>query len=284
MSTITDDYRSDLKFDDARLHSIIDGIRALLARRSNSIIPFDVIRQRLGLTEESYQGLQSIPVDKIVGSENRHQDFSLGFRPKKNMSRQRWTKIDQAFREMRNLPPIVVFEIGGLYFVRDGNHRVSVAKDQGVAFMDAEVSSIASGLALSPGMSTKQMLQSITAYERGRFYRATGLSLSLQDTQLRFGQDARYDVLTADIERHLQYLAEEEGIIATFTQAAESWLRQLFLPFCELATQMGALAPRRKILSADLYVWWVQYEKTVEREQSACSMPEDFIYRNLAVR
>jgi hypothetical protein len=284
MDTITDDYRSDLKFDDARLHSLYDGIRAVLARRSNSVVPFDVIRQRLGITDESYLGLQSIPVDKIIGSENRHQDFSLGFRPKKNLSRQRWMKIDQAFRDMRSLPPIVVYEIGGLYFVRDGNHRVSVAKDQGVAFIDAEVSSIGSGLALSPEMSTNQMLKAITAHERDRFFKATGLSLSLQDAQLRFGQDARYDILTADIERHLQYLAEEEGITVTFTQAAESWLSQLFLPFCTLAAQLGAVAPRRKILPADLYVWWVKYEETVEREQSACSMPEDFIYRNLAVR
>ncbi|OHD80987.1 MAG: hypothetical protein A3J97_07365 [Spirochaetes bacterium RIFOXYC1_FULL_54_7] len=284
MNTIDKIYRSDLRFDDAKVRALYDGVRALLARRSNSLVPFDVIRQRLGLSEESYRGLQSIPVDKIVGSENRHQDFSLGFRPKKNLSRQRWAKIDLAFKEMRILPPIVVYEIGGLYFVRDGNHRVSVAKDQGVAFIDAEVSSIDSGLTLSPEMSTKQMLQAITIYERDRFYRATGLSLSLQDTQLRFGQDNRYDILTADIERHLRYLAENEGPSPSFAEAAESWLRQLFLPFCTLAAQLGAVAPRRKILAADLYIWWVKYEESVEREHSACAMPEDFIYHNLARR
>jgi hypothetical protein len=128
------------------------------------------------------------------------------------------------------------------------------------------------------------MIQAITAYERDRFYRATGLSLSLQDAQLRFGQDARYDILTADIERHLRYLVENEGLSPSFSEAAESWLRQLFLPFGELAAQMGALAPQQKILPVDLYVWWVKYEEKVELERSACSMPEDFIHRNLAQR
>jgi hypothetical protein len=280
----TIDNRSDTAFDEARLQALYDGIRALLARRSNSLIPFEVIRQRLGSAGESYLGLRSIPVDKIVGSENRHQDFSLGFRPKKNLSRQRWIKIDQAFKEMRNLPPIVVYEIGSLYFVRDGNHRVSVAKDQGIAFIDAEVSSIGGDLALSPDMSTSQMLRAIATHDRDRFFAATGLPEDLQDSSLCFGRDARYDILTSDIERHLRYRADETGFAPSFSQAAQSWLRELFLPFGELAAQMGAVTPGEKILAADLYVWWVRYEEQVERERSACSMPEDFIYRNLAVR
>jgi hypothetical protein len=278
------DIRSDTSFDEARLQALYDAIRALLARRSNTVIPFEVIRQRLGSTGENYQGLKSIPVEKIVGSENRHRDFSLGFRPKKNLSRHRWIKIDQAFKGMQNLPPIVVYEIGGLYFVRDGNHRVSVAKDQGIAFMDAEVSSITSNLALSPDMSTSQMLEAIADHEKGRFFSATDLAKDLQYSSLRFGRDARYDILTADIERHLRYLSDEAGLAPTFPQAAQSWLREVLLPFGDLASQLGALAPRRKILVADLYVWWVKYEGEVERERCACSMPEDFLYRNLGVR
>ncbi|MDX9958808.1 MAG: hypothetical protein RBT68_10240 [Spirochaetia bacterium] len=278
------DIRSDTAFDEARLQGLYDSIRALLSRRSNTVIPFEVIRQRLGSAGESYQGLKSIPVDKIVGSENRYRDFSLGFRPKKNLSRHRWIKIDQAFKDMRNLPPIVVYEIGGLYFVRDGNHRVSVAKDQAIAFMEAEVSSIASGLALSPDMSTSQMLKAIADHERDRFFTATGLPRSLQDDGFCFGREARYDILTADIERHLRYLADETGLAPSFPQAAQSWLEEVFQPFGELAAQLGAVSLRRKILVADLYVWWVKYEETVERERSACAMPEDFFYRNLGVR
>jgi len=271
-------------FTEASFQALYDGIRAVLARRSNTLIPFDVIRQRLGASGESYLGIQSIAVDKIIGSENRHRDFSLGFRPKKKTSRERWTRIDRAFKEMRILPAIVVYEIGGLYFVRDGNHRVSVAKDQGIDFMDAEVSSIASNLTLSPKMSTGQMLEAISAYERDRFFTATGLPLALQNAELRFGGNSRYDILTADIERHLRYREDEEKISSTFPQAALSWLKELYLPFCELATRLGAVAPRKKILPADLYVWWIKYEENVERELSACAMPEDFIYSNMVLR
>lgn len=135
--------------------------------------------------------LKPIPVDRIVGSENRHQDFSLGFRPKKTMSRQRWMRIDLAFREMWTLPPIAVYEVGSHYFVRDGNHRVSVAKDQGIAFIDAEVSSIGRDLALSPDMSTSQMLQAITVHKRDRFFTATELPLALQSSELNFSQETR---------------------------------------------------------------------------------------------
>jgi hypothetical protein len=178
----------------------------------------------------------------------------------------------------------VVYEIGGLYFVRDGNHRVSVAKDQGIAFIDAEVSSIGNDLALSPDMSTSHMLKAIEAHDRDRFFAATGLPIALQNAELHFGREVRYDILIADIERHLRYLTDEAGLEPTFPQATQSWLKDIYLPFSELARQLGATAPRRKTQAADLYVQWVRYEEQVERERSACAMPEDFFYRNLAVR
>ena len=107
--------------------------------------------------KETYLGMQTIPVDKIIGSEGRYRDFSSAFFPKKEMLKSRWTSIDMARLEDVILPPISVYSLGGNYFVRDGNHRVSVAKSMGVEFIDAEVVELDSQIELEPGMTLKQI-------------------------------------------------------------------------------------------------------------------------------
>lgn len=264
-------------FDEARLRSLLDGLRALLGRRKNTLVPFDTIRQRLGATTESYRGRQFIPVDKIVGSENRYQDFSINFRPKKDLSRHRWARLDAAYKSLENLPPIVVYEIGGLYFVRDGNHRVSVAKNQKITHIDAEVHSLDSELVLSKDMSQGEMIEAIARHEMDGFFAASNLPRELAERELRFGKDKRYDLLVGDIERHLAYLQDEGNKSITFQEAAASWYHELFKPFAEQALKAGVIIHRKKIYPADLYAWWIKYEERIERELSACVMPDDFL-------
>lgn len=88
---------------------------------------------------------------------------------KKEMLRARWRSIDEAQKENIILPPISVYKLGDNYFVRDGNHRVSVAKAQGVEFIDAEVVELDSEIKLEPGMTMKDLNQRVCQYERQRF-------------------------------------------------------------------------------------------------------------------
>ena len=88
---------------------------------------------------ETYIGLRTIEVKRIVGSESRRREFNRGFLPRRDFLMPRWSRINEAFRHDVALPPIQVFELNGWYYVRDGNHRVSVARFHGVEFIDAEV-------------------------------------------------------------------------------------------------------------------------------------------------
>ena len=72
-----------------------------------------------------------IPIASIIGSVGRYRDFDRAFLPLDGADRERWKRLDVAFNELRDLPPIDVYKIGEVYFVRDGNHRVSVAKANG---------------------------------------------------------------------------------------------------------------------------------------------------------
>ncbi len=87
----------------------------------------------------------------------------------------RWISVDVAHYQDVALPPIKVFEIGGVYFVRDGNHRVSVAKAKGAAFIDAEVISLSSEIPITPDMSRDELKRAVIDFEKARFFEVTRL-------------------------------------------------------------------------------------------------------------
>jgi len=110
-----------------------------LTGRQNTLLSFEDIPQDLRQNSAHQLGLQSVPIDKIVGSEGRHHEFDRAFYPRQRSTKDRWVSIDKAHYTAVALPPVELLKIGEVYFVRDGNHRVSVARTKGQAFIDAKV-------------------------------------------------------------------------------------------------------------------------------------------------
>lgn len=106
------------------------------------ILPFDEVVDALGMVGEVPLGLQTIPLDSIVGTVDRTRDFDRGFRPTTPRVRGRWQRIAAAQRRGESFPPISVYRVGDLHFVRDGHHRVSVAKSLGREDIDAYVTQV----------------------------------------------------------------------------------------------------------------------------------------------
>src|SRR3954467_8683940 len=108
----------------------------------NLILPFDEVIDALGRTGERSIGLQSIPPDSIVGSVGGTREFGRSFRPTSNRTRPRWERIANAQRRGKGMPPISVYRVAEMHFVRDGHHRVSVARAQGRDTIDAYVTEV----------------------------------------------------------------------------------------------------------------------------------------------
>ena len=126
-------------FARARRKAFFQSIGALLARRSRELVPLDEVRARLNIRGSAYRGLQQVPVTKIVGSEGRYSDFDRQFLPRQTKTQQRWQSVDIGHYEENPLPPVDLYKIGEVYFVKDGNHRVSVARERGQSEIDAYV-------------------------------------------------------------------------------------------------------------------------------------------------
>ena len=153
----------------AHRHAVFQGIFSTFRWHNPNLLSFYEVTKLIKPEAESYKGMQVIPVKQIIGSENRYHDFSSAFYPMNTHLERRWESIDAAHLDDVVLPPISVYKLGDTYFVRDGNHRVSVAKSRGVEFIDAEVVELTSKIPLEEGITLNEIRKRVVAYERQRF-------------------------------------------------------------------------------------------------------------------
>ncbi len=136
---------AETDFQRVRRHQVLSKLaRTLRAddRNLHETLSFDEVVDALGRRGERSLGVQLIPLDRIVGSVDKVRDFDRRFRPTSDRSRQRWQALAEKSLMGEYLPPIEVYQLGNLYFVRDGHHRVSVARVQGATEIEADVTQI----------------------------------------------------------------------------------------------------------------------------------------------
>jgi hypothetical protein len=129
-------------FQRARRRQILVRLAQRLRREPDDVgvvLPFDEVVAALGALGERDVGLQMVPIDSIIGTVDRKRDFDRQFRPTSARVRERWQRIAAAERRGEPIPPISLYRVGELHFVRDGHNRVSVAKAHGRRYIEAYV-------------------------------------------------------------------------------------------------------------------------------------------------
>lgn len=124
-----------------------------ITRRPSALMSYEDVCSQLGAISFGVPMLREIPLTAIRGSVGRSEEFTADFLPKKDSSLERWVGVKAAVMSMTGLKPIEVYEIEGVYFVEDGNHRVSVARQLGVETISAYVTRV-------------ETLQPFAAYKR----------------------------------------------------------------------------------------------------------------------
>ena len=215
---------------------------------------------------ETYVGMRTIRVDRIIGSEGRYHDFSAAFYPKKLMLRNRWASIDSALYQDVILPPISVFSLGGWYFVRDGNHRVSVAKSQGVEWIDAEVVNLDSQIPLEEGLTMKELKRRVVHFERDAFieqYKPSYLPMG----DIVFTSPGAYPEMVNHILVHKYFINQGIDHEIPFEEAAISWYRNVYHPILEAIREEHILIEYPGFTEGDMYLWLVRRWDQLKREK-----------------
>ncbi len=245
-------------FNKAKSRATISGILHALTPERQKLLSLEDVKKLVKPKSETYIGMKAVPVELIVGSEGRYKDFNRAFLPRKEFSRSRWVNVDKAHLQSIVLPPVKLYEIGGTYFVRDGNHRVSVAKIQGVSFIDAEVIRLDTQIKLEPGITPETLKKKVIAYEKDRVFSETHLDEVIERSSINFTATGRFIEMLRHIQGHKYFLNEEVKEEIPFLDAARSWYKNLYLPITEIVRTEKILSRFPGRTEGDLYLWIVK--------------------------
>ncbi len=232
-------------------------VASLVTGEKNELLPFDEVRERLPMKGQSYLGLREVEVNKIVGSMGRYRDFDRAFLPIQTGTRDRWISVDSAHIEQVPLPPVDLYKIGEVYFVRDGNHRVSVARGRGQIMIDAFVTEIIVSVPLTADTDVDDL---VLKQEMAVFLEETRIKSLIPEAEIELTLPGEYKRMLEHINTHRWFMGEQKGHEVTFGEALVSWFYDVYMPLVLVirAVDLEQEFPGRT--EADLYLWIVEYQ------------------------
>jgi hypothetical protein len=238
-------------FEQARRQATRKQLSAWLTGSEDALLPFEAIRSQLKSEHPLYEGRQSVPLAKIVGSVGRYRDFTRHFLPRSNSLKDRWVNVE-ALAVQGGWPPIELYRIGDLYFVKDGNHRVAIANQMGNDTIEAHVWSYPEELPISPDDSKEKVI--ILLGERN-FFEKTDLDVSCPNHNIQFTIPGQYIELLAQIHQLRDQLTLIDGEEMPFKEAAVAWLEMIYLPTVQIIRESSVLERFHGRTEADLFAW-----------------------------
>lgn len=251
--------QAEQDFSKARQRAWVQSLRTIVNPEARQLLSFHDVKGLLKPGKEKYLGMKTVGIENIVGSEDRYQDFSRHFFPKKEHLRHRWMSIDKAHLSDVILPPIKLLKIGDLYFVRDGNHRVSVALSQGVCAIDAEVIELTSEVDVNKNSTRDDILQAVLAFERREMLDQTGIDRMIPVEMIEFTSPGRWHELLNHIEGHKYFMNLDIEDEISFEDAVRSWYNTLYVPINEIIRKEGSLSRFPSRTEGDLYMWMIKH-------------------------
>ncbi|MBI2001960.1 MAG: transcriptional regulator [candidate division NC10 bacterium] len=266
------DARVQADFARARSKAFLHDVWALLSGKRNTLLSYDHVKEKLRIGGPLYRGVRTVEVGRIVGSVNRYRDFDGAFLPAHNRIADRWQRVDRAFYEDVSLPPVVLYKVGEVYFVVDGHHRVSVAREQGQEFIEAEVRECKVKVPVGPDLRPED-LEILGA--KVEFLHRTGLD------RLRLGADI--DVTVPDgfprmlehIAVHRYFMGLDEQRDIPEEEAVTHWYDTVYLPIVTVIRERGVLEEFPGRTEGDVYLWVLDHQHFLADHGKELSPPEE---------
>lgn len=200
--------------------------RLVRGKDVDRLLSLDEVRDHLGLYEQWYDGIRSIPLAEIVGSVDRASEFDRTFLPKRGSMENRWKRVEQAFRH-QPFPPIVAFKVGDAYFIEDGHHRVAIARQRKDQYIDAEVTEVKSPM---PMTAETDVADIVHMGMRQWFMRETDLHRIRPQAEIEPSRPHAYAELLEIVHAAGFELMIERGEVVSPMAASVHWHDNLYEP------------------------------------------------------
>ncbi|MEW6401564.1 MAG: universal stress protein [Chloroflexota bacterium] len=251
-------------FQSARQRAAMQELLARLTGKSSQLLSYDEVAEKLKLRIRVERGLQYIPIRAIVGSVGRYADFTRTFLPRRSGDEDRWSRVKTAFlEEGAGLPPIDVYKVGEVYFVIDGNHRVSIAREEGATTIEARVIEVQTPVPLTPDIQPDDL---IIKAEYAEFLNTTRIMDLRPNVDLSVTAPGQYEKLAEQICAQECALEQDDNSERSFQEAVTAWYDNVYIPLAETIRDRGLLQwfPNRTI--TDLYMWISENRSALEKE------------------
>lgn len=244
---------------------------SFLRREPTELLSYEEVRHKLRAVEESTPKLEEVPLDDIVGSVGRYNDFTRGFLPRQDSDKERWARVLTAMTGLAGVPPIEVYRIGDAYFVKDGNHRVSVARQLGVKYLQAYVTPVRARVQLDADVGPDDL---ISKAEYADFLIETRVDELRPDAELTLTVPGHYGKLLEHISVHRYFMGIDERREVLYPEAVTHWYDEVYLPVVQSIRRNGLLRGFPGRTETDLYLWLSEHRGELERELGWSLAPE----------
>lgn len=250
--TDSTDMRSAADYTAARAKASFRQLLAFLTGRRNDLLSFEQVREKLRIGGPIYRGVQTVRVDHIVGSVNRYKDFDRAFLPRQDFTADRWQRVNRAWYEDVSLPPVLLYKVGEVYFVVDGHHRVSVAREQGQEFIDAEVRECQVKVPVTPDLQPEDLELLGGKVE---FLERTGLDQLRPGAQIDVTLLGGYERLLEHIAVHRYFMGLDFQRDVPEEEAVGHWYDEVYVPVVNVIRESGLLEAFPGKTEGDFYLW-----------------------------
>jgi nucleotide-binding universal stress UspA family protein len=248
-------------FREARRRASMEQIMARLRGEPVDLLSYEDVRRKLRATVTPWVELKEIPLDAIVGSVGRYLDFTRSFLPRHDSNQERWARVQLAVTNPEGVPPIEVYEMGDVYFVRDGHHRVSVARQLGSTLIQAYVTQVKIRVPLSLGVRVEDLW--IKA-EYAEFLERTNLDELRPEADLEVTEAGQYAKLEGHIAVHRYFMGLDLQRDVSHEEAVAHWYDDVYLPVVDLIRSQGVLLEFPTRTETDLYLWLLDHRAALE--------------------
>ncbi len=258
MSTAIKDVEARERFRRSVTQAQMADLLGLITGANKDLISYDEVANRLRAHHQVEAGTEMVPLDLIVGSVGRYRDFTRTFLPRSGVNQERWARLDAAMNSLEGWPPVELFKIGEVYFVKDGNHRVSVARANGATHIEAYVTEVETDVPLT--LDDIERDQWLIKAEHKEFLDKTGLDELRPAHGILLTEPGRYEMMLHHIEVHRYFRnidLDREGNPhrLSWPEAVESWYDNVYLPVVEMIRKYDLMRNFPERTEADLYLW-----------------------------
>jgi len=264
--------RSQADYNRARFRAFLNKVWAVVSGQPTNLLSYDEIKEKLRIGGPIYRGLHTVRIDQIAGSLNRYHQFDRAFLPVQDETAERWQRVDRAFYEDIGLPPVVLYKVGQVYFVVDGHHRVSVARQQGQVFIEAEVRECATKVDITPSIKPEDLeilgtkVRFLERTNLDQLHPEANIELTIPDGFARMLEHIavhRY-FMGLDLERDV---SEEEAIM--------HWYETVYMPIIEIIRESNTMKEFPGKTEGDLYLWVLDHQHYLAETSGQPLQPPD---------